>query len=120
MSIHAPVFLANKMRSNAEEFADKNKEDILATIEFLYKRGMWSKFHYEEWKKEAEACMDPVLLHGWWDAIVSGVMFEADAEDIREMQEDKKERKGPGMGMMIMLGESEGLSSKLAKKQKKK
>ena len=120
MSVHAPVFLANTMRPTAEEFADRNKEDILATIEFLYKRGMWSKFHYEEWKKEAETCMDPVLLHGWWDAIVGGAMFELDADDVKEMQEDKSEGKGKGMGMMIMLGSEDGLSGKLAKSKKSK
>ena len=38
---------------NHKEFLKKNKEDILATIEFLYKRGMWSKFHYEQWKKNS-------------------------------------------------------------------
>lgn len=88
MSLHAPVFLKKEIRKNSDEFAKRNKEDILATIEFLYKRGMWSKFHYEQWKKEAESCIDPIILHGWWDAIVGGAMFEVDFEEIKEIQEE--------------------------------
>ena len=94
MSIHAPVFLASKDRSTSKEFVKNTKEDIKAVIELLYSRGMWSKYHYDKWKKELDICGDEAMLHGWWDSIVSGAMFEIDMEDIREMQRDGLAAKG--------------------------
>lgn len=75
--------------SNNKEFEKANRADVLATIEFLYKRGMWSKFHYNHWKKMANG-MDAEMLHLWWDAITSGAMFEMESPKM-EMLEAKTE-----------------------------
>ncbi len=73
-----------------KEFEKVNRDDILATIEFLYKRGMWSKFHYTQWKKMAMH-MDAEALHLWWDSIVGGAMFEMESPKM-EMLEAKTEK----------------------------
>lgn len=84
--MHAPVFLKDRNRGTTKKFLKDTKEDILATIEFLYSRGMWSKYHYDKWKAEVEASNDEVYLHAFWDSIVSGAMFEDDIEEIYDMQ----------------------------------
>jgi len=85
--MHAPMFLTTKNRSTSKKFVADTKADILAVIELLYSRGMWSKYHYEKWTKEVEMSNDEVFLHGMWDAIVNGAMFEEDAEEVYEMQD---------------------------------
>lgn len=87
MSMHSPMFLANKDRKTSGEFKKTAKADILAVIELLYSRGMWSKFHYDKWKKEAQQCDDEIMLHEWWDAIVAGAMYEDDSEEVRELRD---------------------------------
>lgn len=97
MSMDAPAFIyGNKNRSNRQKFVKKNKEDVLATIEFLYKRGMWSKFHYEQWKAEAQSMTDEEMLHLWWDSIVGGAMFEVEPnfEAKKEGMEEEAEDAG--------------------------
>ena len=84
---HAPKFLAVKDRATSPKFIKDTKEDILAVIELLYGRGMWSKYHYEKWKAEIEASEDEVLLHSVWDDIVNGAMGETDAGKIYEARE---------------------------------
>ena len=74
--MHTPVFLFG---NDNVEFSNKVREDIIATIEFLYKRGMWSKFHYDFWLKEAKKMNNAEKLHLWWDDIVSGSMFEVES-----------------------------------------
>lgn len=86
--MHIPVFIAEANRDKTSKaFKATVKEDVLATIEFLYKRGMWSKFHYEKWKAEAERMTDEALLHGWWDAIVNSAMYEMEFEEFFEYKE---------------------------------
>lgn len=87
MSIHAPVFLNSKDRPTSGKFVKDTKADVQAVLDLLYERGMWSKYHYDKWSKELDICGDEALLHGWWDAITSGAMFELDLDGIREMQE---------------------------------
>lgn len=72
-----PLFLFEN--ENTKAFATKTKRDIDATLDFLYKRGMWSKFHYDEWKKQLKTMDDPEKLHLWWDAITAGAMFEIES-----------------------------------------
>lgn len=96
MSIHAPVFLAKKERATTKKFIEDTREDILATVEFLYKRGMWSKYHYEKWTEEAKLCKDEAILHGWWDSIVNSAMYELDLDEVREME--------PGLADAMMKG----------------
>ena len=82
-----PVFLFS---GDNKTFGKKTKDDIIATIEFLYSRGMWSKFHYENWLKEAQEMSDAEELHLWWDSIVAGAMFEIESpleERIEKMSE---------------------------------
>lgn len=87
MSAHVPVFQVNKDRKGSKKFAKDAKADILATIEFLYKRGMWSKFHYDKWKAAAEEMNDEMKLHMWWDEIVNSTMFEMDLDEFFEFKE---------------------------------
>lgn len=87
MGAHVPVFQVNKNRKGSKVFAKDAKADVVATIEFMYERGMWSKFHYDKWKAAAEEMNDEVKLHMWWDAIVNGVMFEEEYEEFMEMKE---------------------------------
>lgn len=95
MSVHAPVFLANKMRGKTkEEFTKTVTEDVKAVITLLYKRGMWSKFHYDKWMSELEVCSDEVFLHAWWDAIVNGAMFELEVDELAEFAEGHSKFKG--------------------------
>ena len=86
MSIHAPVFLAKENRKTSKKFIEDTRADILAVLELLYSRGMWSKYHYEKWTEEAKICMDEAILHGWWDAIVNGTMYELDLEEVNELK----------------------------------
>ena len=87
MGIHAPVFLKSKDRPTSKKFTKDTKEDIQAVLDLLHDRGMWSKYHYDKWSKELDICNDEALLHGWWDAITVGSMFELDLDEVREMQE---------------------------------
>lgn len=87
MSIHAPVFLKDEHRATSKKFIKDTRADIIAVIELLYSRGMWSKYHAEKWTEEAKLCTDEAILHGWWDAIVNGSMYELDLEDVQEMRE---------------------------------
>ena len=84
--MHVPMFLKDKDRKTSGKFIKDTKADILAVIELLYSRGMWSKYHYEKWTEEIKNSMDEVSLHGFWDSIVNGAMFEEDAEEVYEMQ----------------------------------
>lgn len=94
----APVFLYKEGRDD-KEFITVTRNDIKATIDFLYKRGMWSKYHYMQWKKALDQIKDAETLHLWWDSIVSGAMFETEPmlgekiEAMRELEEDKAEQK---------------------------
>ena len=95
----SPAFLFKEGRkSNDEEFNKPTKNDIRATIRFLYQRGMWSKYHYTMWTKELESCKDSEMLHLWWDSIVGGAMFEVEGrlearlEAIEEAEADKIEQ----------------------------
>ena len=95
----APAFLyTDKDRKNSENFLSVTKNDIRATIKFLYKRGMWSKYHYTQWMAELEDCNDEEILHLWWDAIVGGAMFEVEPrldarlDAMEEFEEDKVEK----------------------------
>ena len=104
MSADVPVFLFSKKRSKKQisAFTNDTKEDIKATIEFLYKRGMWSKYHYTRWIAELDGMCEE-SLHLWWDSIVDGAMFEmespkmemleAKTEAMEEMAEEKVEQK---------------------------
>ena len=85
--MHVPVFQVNKNRKGSAAFVKDAKADIIATIEFLYSRGMWSKFHYDKWKAAAEEMEDEIKLHMWWDAIADGAMFEEDYEEFMEMRD---------------------------------
>ena len=95
----APVFLYSDTRKNSKEFKSVTKNDIIATIKFLYKRGMWSKYHYTMWMKEVQAMEDEEMLHLWWDSIVGGAMFETEPmlesklEAMQEFEEDAVEQK---------------------------
>ena len=85
--MHAPVFQIDKSRKAGKKFAADAKADLKAVIELLYARGMWSKFHYEKWMDALNEMTDEVYLHGWWDSVVAGAMYEVDEEDLREMQD---------------------------------
>ena len=94
-----PAFLyTEKNRKNSENFISVTKNDIMATIKFLYKRGMWSKYHQTQWIAELNDCNDEETLHLWWDAIVGGAMFEVEPmleariEAMEEFEEDKVEK----------------------------
>jgi hypothetical protein len=90
-----------KNSNKNDKFVEANKKDILATYKFLYNRGMWSKFHYEQWSKMIEDCKDAETLHLAWDSIVSGAMYEMESpkheameartEKMEEMVEDMVE-----------------------------
>lgn len=84
--MHTPVFQVDKNRKAGKKFAEDAKADLKAVIELLYTRGMWSKFHYEKWMDALNEMTDEVYLHGWWDSVVNGAMYEVDEEDLREMQ----------------------------------
>ena len=86
MSIHVPAFMVDKNRKGKNKFIADVKADLRATIEFLYERKMWSRFHYEKWMDALNEMTDEVYLHGWWDSVVAGAMYEVDEEDLREMQ----------------------------------
>ena len=93
-----PVFiLANKNRKTKDSFDNAVRNDIEATLKFLYKRGMWSKFHFKHWMAEIKE-MDSEMLHLWWDAITNGAMFETESmveerlEAMEEAEEDKVEK----------------------------
>ncbi len=99
-----PVFLFTKSRERkaASAFSNETKADIKATIDFLYKRGMWSKYHHKRWMAEVDN-MNEEMAHLWWDAIVSGAMFEMESpkmemleartEAMEEIAEEKVELK---------------------------
>ena len=99
MSMDAPMFLYGDEDRNSKEFKAVTKNDIVATIKFLYKRGMWSRYHYTMWMKEVEAMDSEEMLHLWWDSIVGGAMFEtepmidAKLEAMQEFEEDSVEKK---------------------------
>ena len=84
--MHVPVFMVDKNRKGKNKFIADVKADLRATIEFLYERKMWSRFHYEKWMDALNEMTDEVYLHGWWDSVVNGAMYEVDEEDLREMQ----------------------------------
>ena len=95
----APAFLyAGTERKNKKNFISVTRNDIRATIDFLYKRGMWSKYHYTQWKTELADIKDEETLHLWWDSIVGGAMFEVEPmlesrmEAMEEFEEDKVEK----------------------------
>ena len=96
--LDSPTFLYTKERKNKKNFMTVTRADIKATIEFLYKRGMWSKYHYTQWKAELANIQDEETLHLWWDAIVGGAMFETEPmlesrmEALEEFEEDKVEK----------------------------
>lgn len=99
--MHSPAFLYDSKRTDKEklEFARITYSDIEATIKFLYKRGMWSKYHYNQWMKALQSMKNnEEILHTWWDAIVSGAMFEIDSmleerlEAMRDFEEDQVEK----------------------------
>jgi hypothetical protein len=75
------------------------KEDVIATLKFMYKRGMLSKHHYTYWLEAANKCEDPEVAHLWWDSITAGVMFEGEGateaklEAMEELIEDEIEQK---------------------------
>lgn len=91
-------FYGNKERKNKKNFISATKNDIVATIRFLYKRGMWSKYHYTQWMAEVNSCEDEEMLHLWWDSIVGGAMFETEPmlesriEALEEFEADKVEK----------------------------
>ena len=90
-----PVFiLAGKERTTKKSFDDATRNDIEATLKFLYKRGMWSKFHFKHWIAEVKN-MDSEMLHLWWDAITTGAMFETESmvEERLEAMEEAEENK---------------------------
>jgi len=93
----APSFLYARDRKKNKEFVSATKNDIIETIKFLYKRGMWSKYHYTHWMEEAKKCNDEETLHLWWDAIVGGAMFEVEPlsearmEALEDWEEDQVE-----------------------------
>lgn len=100
--MHAPAWLydPNRSEKDKKEFNQITYNDIDATIKFLYKRGMWSKYHYMEWTKALNAIKDDgEALHLWWDAIVSGAMFETETglgeriEALKEFESDEVEQK---------------------------
>ena len=100
--MHSPSFLYGKDRSGKAkaDFAKITYMDIKETMKFLYKRGMWSKYHFMQWTKALEELKNnEEELHLWWDAIVSGAMFETDAllkerlEALKEFEEDELEKK---------------------------
>lgn len=82
--MHSPVWMKNSDRTTSKAFKKQAREDIEAVIELLYKRGMWSKFHYEKWMAELDN-YDEMMLHEHWDAIVNGAMYEEDTEEVKEM-----------------------------------
>ena len=84
--MHAPVFQVDKSRKAGKKFVADVKADVKAVIELLHARGMWSDFHYEKWSEALDEMTDEVYLHGWWDSVVAGAMYEVDEEDLREMQ----------------------------------
>ena len=84
--MHTPMFQVDKNRKAGKKFAEDAKADLKAVIELLYARGMWGKFHYEKWMDALNEMTDEVYLHGWWDSVVAGAMYEVDEEDLREMQ----------------------------------
>ena len=94
----SPSFLYTEERKNQNNFITVTRADIKATIDFLYKRGMWSKYHYTQWKTELANIKDEETLHLWWDAIVGGAMFEVEPmlqtriEAMEEFEEDKFEK----------------------------
>ena len=97
----SPAFLYTKgqdKRANKANFMTTTRNDIQETIKFLYKRGMWSKYHYTQWLNELKDCESEETLHLWWDAIVSGAMFEVEPmleariEAMEEFEEDKVEQ----------------------------
>lgn len=101
MSMDAPEFLYNNGRkgsANQKKFLQATKEDIIETIRFLYKRGMWSKYHYTHWTREANSMESEEELHLWWDAIVGGAMFETEPmlETKKEAMEEVVESNVPG------------------------
>ena len=98
-----PIFiLANKDRKNKASFDSAAKADIKATMQFLFKRGMWSKYHYTHWMRELESMECSEMLHLWWDAITGGAMFETESmiserlEALEEYEEDKVEKEKMG------------------------
>ena len=115
MSYDVPVMdIASKKKN--KEFLKKNKDDIQATMDFLYKRGMWSKFHYEQWTNMLKECESSELLHLWWDSIVGGAMFEMESPKM-EMIEEAME----GMGEVAEeVGEEKAMSFFNSKKKKTK
>lgn len=102
MSADVPLFALGKNKGD-KGFIKANKDDIAATINFLYQRGMWSKFHYVQWMNQLKKMDDAEMLHLWWDAITGGAMFEVDSpkiealeaktEAMEEMAEEKVEMK---------------------------
>ena len=88
MSMHAPVFLKDENRKTSKKFINDTKADILAVLDLLYSRGMWSKYHYDKWSEEVKNSNDEVYLHSFWDAIVNGCMHEADMKEIMEMRQE--------------------------------
>ena len=99
MSMDAPAFLYKKEeRKNKKNFISVTRNDISETIKFLYKRGMWSKYHYTQWTAELNDIEDEETLHLWWDSIVGGAMFEVEPmletrmEAMEEFEEDKVEK----------------------------
>ena len=77
-----PMFIFSKKREGSSEqkkFIQDTKADIKAVIDLLYKRGMWSKYHYEKWSKELSMCNNEEMLHLWWDSITTGAMNEVES-----------------------------------------
>lgn len=96
----SPAFLyTDEKRKNIDNFRNATRNDIEATINFLYRRGMWSKYHYTQWKNELKDIQSEETLHLWWDSIVGGAMFEVEPElqtrmeAMEKYEEDKVEQK---------------------------
>jgi len=88
-----PMFLF-KDKKDDKKFIKETKADIKAVIDLLYKRGMWSRYHYGFWTAELDKCTSAEMLHLWWDSIVSGAMNEVESpmeERIEAMGEPKGE-----------------------------
>ena len=96
--MHAPVFQGMKNRAGEAKFMKDAKADIQAVMDLLYKRGMWSKFHYEKWTQGLKELDNEVLVHGWWDDIVASAMYELDADKVQAGREQ---------GLAAMLREEE-------------
>lgn len=106
----------------SEEFLKANVADIKDTLTFMYKKGMISKFHYEQWNKMTNG-LDAETAHLWWDSITSGVMFEMESpkmealEAMTEKMEEMAEKKVEMKVMMSSFGGGHSMGPKDAPKK---